>query len=282
MRLMLTIAALFGIGAVLGYAQETKPAPVLNILRETIKEGRGAAHEKVESEFAATFRRANFPGRYVALATMSGGNEVWFVEPMPSFAVNEEYEKAEDKEPLKSGLAMMDSRDGELRAASRTMWAVFRPDLSYRADKFNPAKTRYVMVGTFRVRLGRDADFEAGAKTYIGAFAKANIDECTLAYQIVAGAPSDTYLFFTMMDSMKFLDGMPARGQAIMQAMGADNFAKFMRSSGDIFVSIDDTLLEVKPGMSYPPQNFIDTDAAFWKPKAVPKPAAAAPAPEKK
>jgi len=137
-------------------------------------------------------------------------------------------------------------------------------------------------VGTYRVRLGHDADFLAGAKTYLGAFEKAHIDECTLGYQVVAGTPSGTYLFFTMMDSMKMLDETPARMQAIMQAMGADNFAQFMKGSGDVFVSMDDTLLEVRPGMSYPPQEFIDADPGFWKPKPAAKPASAAPAPEKK
>lgn len=271
----------------MGYAQEMKPAPVIEIFREAIKEGRTAAHEKVESDFAATFRRANHPARYVALAAMSGPSEVWFIQPTPSFAATEDYEKASEKEPLKSALAMMDARDGELRASSRTIWAVFRPDMSYHADKFNPAKSRMVMVGTYRVRLGRDADFLAGAKTYLGAFEKANIDECTLAYQVVAGAPSGTYLFFTMMESMKMLDESPARMQAVMQAMGADNFAQFMKGTGDVIVTIDDTMLEVKPGMSYPPQQFIDADPGFWKPKPAPKaasaaPAGAAPAPEKK
>jgi len=287
MRLKLTIAALSGVvlsGVSLRpvYAQDIKPAPVIEIYREAIKEGRTAAHEKVEADYAATFRRANHPAHYVALASISGLGEVWFVQPMPSFGANEDYEKASDKEPLKSALAMLDARDGELRATSRAIWAVFRPDLSYHAEKFAPAKARYVMAGMIRIKLGRDADFVAGAKTYFGAFEKANIDECTLAYQVVAGAPSGTYLFFSMMDSMKVLDEEPARMRAVQQAMGAENFAQFMKGAGDLFVATEDTLLEAKPGMSYPPQQFIDADPAFWKPKPAPKPAAAAPAPEKK
>ena len=282
MRSTLTIAALSGIVlSGLMYAQEA-PAPVIEIFRESIKEGRGAAHEKVEADYAAAFRKANHPAHYVALTAMSGPGEVWFIQPTPSFGATEDYEKASDKEPLKSAVAMLDARDGELRASSRTIWAVYRPDLSYHAEKFNPAKTRYVMAGTFRVRLGRDGDFLAGAKQYLGAFEKAHIDECSLAYQVVAGAPSGTYLFFGMMESMKMMDGQPARMQAVMQAMGESSFAQFMKSTGDLFVSIDDTLLEVKPGMSYAPQSMIDADPGFWKPKPAAKPASAAPAPEKK
>ena len=255
---------------------------MIEIFRESIKEGRGAAHEKVEADYAAAFRRAKHPAHYVAMAAMSGPGEVWIIQPMPSFAATEDYEKASEKEPLKSAVAMMDARDGELRASSRTIWAVHRPDLSYHAEMFNAAKTRYVMAATYRIRLGRDADFLTGAKQYLGALEKAHVDDCMLAYQVTAGATSWTYLFFTMMDSMKWMDAGPARMQAVMQAMGANNFAQFIKGAGDLLVSIDDTLLEVKPGMSYAPQSMIDADPGFWKPKPAAKPAPAAPAPEKK
>src|SRR5579862_2019795 len=250
MRFLFTFVALSGIGAVSVFAQNTKPAPVIEIVRETIKEGRGAAHEKVETDYAAVFRKANHPAHYVAMATVSGPQEVWFLQPMPSFAISEDYDKASEKEPLKSALAMMDSRDGELRASSRNIWAVLRPDLSYGVDKFNPGKSRFVMVGMFHVRIGHEEEFAAGGKQYLDAFAKAGIEECTLAYQVVAGAPGGTYLFFTMMDSMKYLDGYPARMQAIQQAMGAETYSRFMKGGGDIFSSIDQTLFQVKPGMS--------------------------------
>lgn len=282
MRFTFILFAATGLAVVPSSAQSV-PAPVIEIFREAIKEGRGPAHEKVESDYVGAFRKANHPAHYVALTAMSGSSEVWFIQPTPSFGANEDYEKASEKEPLKSALSMLEARDGELRASSRTIWAAFRPDLSYHPEKFAGAKPRYVMAGTFRVRLGRDGDFVAGAKQYFGAFDKAHIDECILAYQVVAGAPSGTYLFFTMMNSMKEMDQQPVRMQAVQQAMGADTFAQFMKGTGDLFVSIEDTLLEVKPGMSYPSQQMIDADPVFWKPKPALKPAAApTPASEKK
>jgi hypothetical protein len=281
MRFTFTLVALSGLGIVPLLAQEgSGPAPVLQIFREAIKEGRNAAHEKVEADYAAAYRKAGHPGRYVALSAMSGPSEVWFIVPMPSFAAGEEYDKFSDKEPFKSAVAMLDARDGEVRSASRSTYAVYRPDLSYHADKFAPGKARFVTVGTFRVKLGREDDFTQGGKTYWGAFEKANVDQVTLAYQVVAGAPAGTYLFFTMMDSMKAMDGEPARMQAVMQAMGTEKFAAFMKNTGDLFVSIEDTMFQVKPGMSYPPQSMVDADPGFWKPKPAPKPVAtAAPAP---
>jgi hypothetical protein len=283
MRIVCLVVAFAGISVLPVLAQEgSKPAPVLQILRETVKEGRSAAHERVEADYAATFRRTKYPGHYIALAAMSGPGDVWFIEPMPSFAAMEDYDAAMQKEPLKSALASVDSRDGELRAASSSVWAVYRPDLSYRPERFNAAKTRYVVAGTLRVRLGHDEDFLAGAKVYFGGFQKANIDACVLGYQVVAGAPAGTYLLFTMMDSMKVVDGEPARMRAMQQVMGQENFSRLMKGAGDTFASIADTLLQVKPGMSYPPQDMVDADPGFWKPKPMAKPASAAAAPEKK
>jgi hypothetical protein len=281
MRFTFKLVVLLGL-SVPSWAQTPKPAPVLEIFRESIKEGRGAAHEKVEADYAAAFRRANHPARYIAMSSMSGGSEVWFIQPMESFAIGEDFDKASEKEPLKSTMAMMDSRDGELRSSSRTLWAVYRPDMSYGADKFSPAKARYIMVGTFRIRMGHEEDFATGAKQYFGAFGKAGIDECILGYQVVAGAPAGTYLYFTMMESLKAMDGEPARMEAVQKAMGAENYSKLMKGGGDVFASIEDALFQVKPGMSYPPQNFLDADPGYWKPKVAPKPAAAAATPTEK
>ena len=266
-----------GLGIAPMLAQEgTKPAPVLSIQRESIKEGRTAAHEKVETEWAAAFRKANYPEHFVAFSTLSGPPEVWFVEPLASFAASEEASKTMDKEPLKGIMAQIDSRDGELRTVTRQMWAVYREDISYQAGKFNPAKWRYVEMSTFHVHLGRAEDFTQSAKTYVAAMAKANLDLCMLAYEVTAGAPAGTILFFTGMDSMKFLDGDAERGKALMEAMGAEEFSRFMKSAGDVIASIEDTLFEVKPGMSYVPQSLINADPAFWKPKLMAKPAPAA------
>ena len=53
MRRGFTALALAGFGVLTVAAQETKPAPVIQVVRESIKEGKGAAHEKVESEWGA-------------------------------------------------------------------------------------------------------------------------------------------------------------------------------------------------------------------------------------
>jgi len=132
------------------------------------------------------------------------------------------------------------------------------------------------------VKLGHGADFAAAAKLVFGGYEKANVDDCILAYQVTAGAPSGTYLFFSVMDSLKSLDDAPAHSQAMRQALGQDTYSQLMKTEGDVIASIEDTLLEVRPGMSYATQDMIDADPTFWKPKPAAKPAPAAAPAEKK
>jgi hypothetical protein len=53
---------------------------------------------------------------------------------------------------------MLEAREGELRASSRTIWAAFRPDLSYHPEKFaraNESASATPAVGADLVILGQ-------------------------------------------------------------------------------------------------------------------------------
>jgi hypothetical protein len=285
MKRLLGIVALSAVHFAPLFSQEHEsggPPPVLQILREGIKQGKGPAHEKTEMEYVRAFQRAKFPGHYLGLDSLSGPGDALFLSPYPSFAAVEQYRQEEDKEPLKSAVEAADSHDGALRDSGRTMWAVYRPEMSYKAEKLNIGKTRMVSVGTYRVKLGHDDNFKAGAKAILDAYEKANINATLLCYQVVEGAPSGTYMFFSTMESLKTMDEMPARQKALMEAMGADNYQQLMKGSGDTFVSIETNLFAVNPRMSYVSKATEDADPDFWRPKPAAKPAGAEKSKEKK
>jgi hypothetical protein len=256
-------------------AQPGGPPPILQIIREVVKEGKGAAHRKVEHDYASTFRKNKYPFNYVALTTVSGPGEVWFVEPYPSFAAIEESDKLSDKQPLKGEIELVEGHDGELRTSSRTMTAVLRKELCYIPENgITLPKTRYVMIGSLRVRLGHDEDFMAGGKMILDAYRKAKMDATVFAYQVIAGAPDGLYLFIAPMASLSEMDKEPEREKAMVQAMGEENFKRLMKSTGDVFQTMENTIFAVSPEMSYVSKETEDADPAFWRPKA----SAAAPA----
>lgn len=249
------------------FAQESGPPPVIQILRESIKEGRSAAHEKVETDYARLFRKNKFPFHYIALTSMTGPGEVWFVGAYPSFAAVEQADKEVQKPGFKAENDLLDSRDGEVRSISRTVYAVYRKDMSFHPELANIGKTRYVDIESFRVKLGHTADFMAGSKMFVSAFEKANIKDPMLAYEVVAGAPAGLFLFIQPMESLKTLDEMPAREKALADAMGAENFQRLMKSAGDVFTSVENSLFAVNPKMSYVSKETEDADPAYWRPK---------------
>jgi hypothetical protein len=103
-----------------------EPPAVITINRETIKEGRSGAHEKVETAWARVFRKAKFPSHYIALTASTGGNKAWFINSYSSFAAIEEADKLFDSGALKAEMDALDARDGDLRTVTRNLTAVYR------------------------------------------------------------------------------------------------------------------------------------------------------------
>src|SRR5579863_6392859 len=123
-------------------AQDAGPPAILSIGREVIKEGHGAAHEKTDIEYVRALRKAHFHYHEVALGSMSGQGEVWFVFSYQSWADFDKAGKESDKQPLKGEIEQQDARDGEHRVSSRLMHAVYRKDMSFRPELANLGKTQ--------------------------------------------------------------------------------------------------------------------------------------------
>jgi hypothetical protein len=198
---------------------------------------------------------------------MTGPNEALFLLAFKSFAEVEQAGKEMQKPPLKAEIDVLEGQDGELRSTSRTMYAVYRKDMSYRPDLVNIGKTRYFGVTAFRLKLGHTGDFEAGSKKFLAAHEKAGLKAPAVVYQVIAGAPADLFLFFEPMESLKTVDEMPTQDKAVAEAMGNEEFQRLIRGAGDVFTSIEYSLFAVNPKMSYVSKETEDVDPAFWRPK---------------
>ncbi len=80
-------------------ATADSPAKVIRILREEVKPARGGVHEKHEAGWPAAFAKANYSVHYLAMASMSGPSEAWFIEPHDSFASLETRRQGSREEP---------------------------------------------------------------------------------------------------------------------------------------------------------------------------------------
>jgi len=75
-------------------------------------------------------------------------------------------------------------------------------------------------------------------------------------------------MFVFPMASLKEMDDQPAREKAMVAAMGEANFQRLMKSTGDVFQTMEAQLFAVSPEMSYLSKATEDEDPDFWRPKA--------------
>jgi hypothetical protein len=276
--------SLFLAGAAQALAQATPatpggPAKVLQIFREEVKVGKGAAHEKFEAgSFVQAFAKADWPTHYLAMTTITGPSEAWFLTPYDSFEAWEKDRQATEKAPgLLGQLDQLGEKDAEFLTNGRSIVAIYRPELSYRREGVNIFTMRYISVTTYRVRPGHNADFEELRKIANEAHEKANVDEHWSMYQVISGMPGGTFLYFQPHKSLKEEDAVPEKhGKAYQDALGDEGRKKLRELSSAAILTSETTLFAFSPKMSYVSKEAIAADPDFWAPK--PKTAARKPA----
>jgi hypothetical protein len=236
--------------------------PVLRIFREDVKEGKAAAHEKTEAAFMQAAAKAKYPAHILGMASMTGTSQALFLEGHDNIASIADSQDVMDT----AEFGAIDAADAQVRINERSILAVYRPDLSYAADKINLPKMRFFSVETIRVREGPDQNFEEAAKALVAGAEKSGDNQPMAAYQVVSGAPNGTYLLLEPMTSLKSLDEEPQRRRALRQALASGDPERNMAAS---IASSESILFAISPQMSYVPKEWIATDPSFWTPKPV-------------
>jgi hypothetical protein len=270
-RTLLALPSLLCIGATVAMAQgqalPTSQPAMLTIYREQVKVGRTAEHARIEAGWPAAFARAKSPNYYLAVTSVTGPNEAWFLAPFASNAAFGDELKLESSDTvLAAELSRLSRADGEVLNDNRTIQAMARPDLSHGAFP-DLAKMRYWEILTFRVRPGHEPDFEAAAKAYGAATDRAATGASYRVYQVTAGMPGPTYLIFSSVASYAEFDALMAAGQKTMQAFTPDEMATMQKFSTDAVISAETNRFALNPTMSYVSAETRATDPSFWMPK---------------
>ncbi len=142
---------------------------LLTIVREEVKVGHGAAHAAHEAGWPAAFGRAKSTDYYLALVSMTGPNEAWYVTPYASHAAQGESMKRESADAvLTAELQRLSRGDADHINSLRVINAVARPDLSHGAFP-DLGLVRFYEITIFRVRPGHEMAFADAAKAYAAA-----------------------------------------------------------------------------------------------------------------
>ena len=142
--LCLTLLALVAGSAADALAQgmPTTQPKFMHVFREQIKPGRSGEHAKWEAGWPAAYEKAKSPYHYIALQSITGPSEVWYVVPLANQAAYGEMMATEDKDPaLAAELDRLNKGDAEFRAEETALQAVAKPDLSHGAFSARGTRT---------------------------------------------------------------------------------------------------------------------------------------------
>jgi hypothetical protein len=278
----LALAAATHVHAQAPPAQGINPTPpLLLIYREEVRPGKGAAHEANENAWAAAYSKGQAPLHWLGMVSMAGASEAWFLSGYASYEALQRAEDAiEENAAIRAESDRFSANESELLSRTSIITARYREDLSYQANVDLPSM-RFMSVQMFRVKPGRGGEFSEAWQEVVEAHKKAKMDEHWAVYQVDAGLPDGTFLFFYARKSMAEIDasGPMHTAAAYRDAMGEGGRAR-MRTVNQNSVDLAQTMhFRFRPGMSTLPKAWADADP-FWAPK--PAPAAMAGRPEKK
>jgi hypothetical protein len=267
---ILALVLVFGCADALAQTLPTTQPGLLQIIREEIKVGHLADHAKTEAGWPAAFAKAKHPYFYLALASLTGANEVWFVIPYESHAtLADDMKRSDEDQVLSAEMARLSKVDGEHVTSIRTLQAAAMKDLSMGAFP-DSTKQRFYEITIFRMRPGHTEAFAAAAKAYGAASKRAGAETGFRVYEVIAGMPGPTYLVFSSVPSFGQFDKLMSEGEAAMKGFTAEETAVLQKFSEGL-VNSETHRFRVDPEMSYVPADVRAKDP-FWAPKkAAPK-----------
>lgn len=277
---LLTLAC--GAAPAVAFAQglPTAQPALVTIVREEVKVGRTADHARIEAGWPAAFARVNSPDYYLALVSMTGQPEAWYLIPAASHAaIAQRMTRDEKNTALTAELDRLSRADGDVLNNTRTIQAMARTDLSMGAFP-DLAKQRFWEITIFRVRSGHEDEFDAAAKAYIASATRVAPNAQFRTYQVIAGMVQPTYIIFSSVTGYGEFDQMFQDGMKTMQGFTPDEMTKMQKFSTDGMINSETNRFRLDPKQSYVSRETRATDPAFWGTAPAAKPAVQPPAPK--
>jgi len=120
-----------------------------------------------------------------------------------------------------------------------------------------------LLVSIYRTKPGDETAFAGIVKLRRAVNDSINLNRPEIAYEVVAGTVSGTYIFVTPLATLKNLDDGLTRTPAY--AEGARDESK--KAAAQTEINHERLLLRIDPGLSYVSEEFASGDTEFWKPK---------------
>jgi hypothetical protein len=141
------------------------PPKILQIFREQIKPGKETDYRRIEEDASVICRKMHCPNPYLALTSISGMSETWFVNGYDSSrTLAKVWEDYGQNTALLTELNGITAGKADIVFPGQTMFTHFREDFSQSAG-WDIGRARFFSITTVQVRPGHIDDYEEIQKT---------------------------------------------------------------------------------------------------------------------
>lgn len=255
------------------HAQATLvPPAMMAVTCEWVKPGMGPAHDQHEEAWARASEAVKGAAPSLAVQSTTGLAETCWITSVSSYAQLGKNNELYNKDPGYAALMpSLVGNDAKFISDYRSYIAVLRPDLS--AGAMPNVLTRRVMEWSeWRIRPGNGAAFAAAAKAYTAASKRAGLNPEFRVFQVMQGAPGETYWIFTSQTAMAGFDVMMASDPKIFAAFTPEDAKLFDDFFAKAVMSMNSNIWAYNSAQSTLTAEQRASDP-FWKlkPKAAPK-----------
>jgi hypothetical protein len=248
------------------------PYRVLYVTRETVKPGKGGAHDKLESSWARGLAAGKVPFGALALNATTGPRETWFVSGFPSYAEFARLGKVFNDMPALAAVGTrLDPQEGDLLSDARGMMLLLRDDLSIGTPP-NLATMRAMSITRVSVRPGHGPEFEDARKLIKQAHETARLTDSHVVYEATSGVPAGTFYIFVPRKSLADLDDGPKiHGTEYQAALGGEEGRRKMAAMAANYLNGAQTdQFAFNPSQSIVSAAWASADPTYWKLRTTP------------
>jgi len=236
----------------------TEPPPILQLVRRP-----GTAGASIKP-----YANAGAAVQVIGMRSVTGLPETWMMEAHYSCASIEELDqRMAALAPAKVLNEGADALSEDALTPARTIMALYRDEWSYRAPDAIRAfpKARYFQISVFRIRPGAESSFGDLVKLRRATADAVNLDRPELAYQVISGAPSGTFVFVAPIASLRTMDNGVGQLPVVAEGLATARAKDGAKLAAETELSREHLLFRVEPRISYVSDEFAAFDRTFWR-----------------
>lgn len=249
---------------------ETDPPKLAVLVYQRFPFDKMAASGKALAAAARACANLAVPNSWIVMDSVTGEPEVLSFDPFDSFAhINKAFA---EWGPLYATHPELGKAQAQIMGAlqsQRTIVAVRRDDLSYRANRIDLSKARFLRVLEVRLHPGREGEFAEAFQKLSAAYEKIDSDLPWVVYQANVGTPSPAFFALVPMRTLAQNDNLLNIREKLHEAEG-EAAERMQQIAREAYTQTESNLYAISPEKSHVSKEFAAGDLQFWSPKSNP------------